>query len=55
MGSAMLLALCGIFSENVRNNQVAYIKGWLSKLKDDKTFVISAAQQPKKPVIYLYL
>lgn len=45
MGSAMLLAICNVDSKSVQTNQVAYIRGWLKKLTDDKSIVISAAQR----------
>lgn len=49
MGAAMLCGVSGIDSEGkLVENMGAYIKNWLSKLKDDKKLLISAAGQAQK-------
>ncbi len=34
-------------------NSAAYIKGWLSKLKEDKTFLLKAASQAQKAADFI--
>ena len=52
MAAAYLCAEVGI-STNVIENQAAYINGWLSKLKNDKKLLISAASQAQKAADYI--
>lgn len=47
LGSAMICASLGL-EANPREDHAQYIKGWLSILKNDNTFVISAASQAQK-------
>jgi antirestriction protein ArdC len=48
MGASMLLGFCGVGTEEIRDNQLAYLRSWLKKLKDDKRFILSAAQSAQK-------
>src|SRR5208283_1104548 len=52
MGAAFLCAEAGI-SPAVLENQAAYIKGWLKKLRGDKRLVISAAAQAQRAADYI--
>ncbi len=52
MGAAYLCGISGI--ENVTlDNSVAYIQGWLKKLKSDKKFIVSAASLAQRAVDYI--
>lgn len=49
IGSAMLLAESGMeLDEDSLENSVAYLKGWLSVIKEDVNLIISASQQSQK-------
>jgi antirestriction protein ArdC len=50
MTAAMLCNIVGIDTEKVFENNAAYIKSWLGKLKDDKNLVITASQKAQKAV-----
>jgi len=52
MGAAYLCGISGIDNATI-DNSVAYIQGWLKKLKSDKKFIISAASLAKKAVDYI--
>lgn len=52
IGSAYLCAMCGV-SNSVIDNQVSYIDGWKSKLKNDPEVLIRASVQAKKAVEFL--
>jgi antirestriction protein ArdC len=52
MSSAMLCNIAGL-DPKVINNQAAYIASWLSVLKDDRQFIISAASQAQAAVEYI--
>ena len=52
MGACFLANKTGIENE-VQSNQVAYIKGWLKKLKNDKKLLISASGQSQRAVDYI--
>jgi antirestriction protein ArdC len=52
-GAAFLCAEAGISNESLVNNFVAYIAGWLSKLKSDKTFAVQAAQRAQKAADFI--
>ena len=52
MGSAFLCAIAGIEAP-VIDNQSAYIRGWLSKLRSDCKFVIQAAGRAQKASDYV--
>jgi antirestriction protein ArdC len=51
IGTCYLQSFAGIKGEF--NNSSAYIQGWLSKLKNDKRFVISAASMGQKAVDFI--
>lgn len=52
MGTSFLCTLPGIDNDTLENS-TAYIQGWLSKLKNDKTLLVSAAAQAEKAVTYI--
>jgi antirestriction protein ArdC len=52
MGRAYLCAEAGI-SNAVIENQVAYVAGWLKKLRDDHRLVIHAAAQAQHAADYI--
>lgn len=52
LGSAMILARLGI--EGATKNNAAYIKSWLSALKNDKKMLISAASKAEKAVKFIF-
>jgi len=52
MGSAFLCAIAGISNE-VIENQTAYIQNWLTALKNDNTLVIKASAKANKAVKYI--
>jgi len=52
MGASFLCGLTGIQQKTI-DNSVSYIQSWLSVLKNDKTFVISASAQAQKAVDYI--
>jgi antirestriction protein ArdC len=53
--AAFMCAETGITSPAVETNQAAYIQGWLSKLRNDKKFVVSAAQKAQKAADFMLL
>ena len=52
MGAAFLCAEAGI-SPVVIENQVAYVQGWLGKLRGDKRLVVIAAAQAQRAADYI--
>jgi len=52
IGASFLCALCGIENKTI-NNSAAYIQGWLKRLNNDKTLIISASAQAQKAVDYI--
>ncbi len=52
MGAAYLNSYTGILDKEIKNS-VAYIQGWLDKLKNDKRFIISASGQAQKAVDFI--
>ena len=52
MGSAYLCAEAGI-SAPVIENQVAYVAGWLKKLRDERKLLVHAAAQAQRPADYI--
>ncbi len=52
LGSAYLSSFTGIFDKEIQNS-AAYITGWLSKLKDDKRFIIQASGQAQRAVDFV--
>lgn len=52
LGAAFLLSSANILQTSIKNN-VAYIKGWLSKLQNDKRFIIQASTAAQQAVDYI--
>ena len=52
MGSAFLCGWCGIVPK-VIENQAAYIKGWLKRLKYNKKWLVNAASKAQKAADYI--
>ena len=52
MGAAFLCGHAGIVNTTM-DNSAAYIDGWLSKLKHDKTLLVSAAAQAQRAADYI--
>jgi antirestriction protein ArdC len=52
MGAAYLCAEAGI-SNAVLENQVAYVAGWLKKLRDDRKLLIHAAAQAQRAADFI--
>lgn len=52
MGSAFLCGHAGI-GERTIDGSAAYIKGWLARLKEDKTLIVQAAAQAQKAADYI--
>lgn len=42
--------MCGIETEDSFQNSAAYIKGWSSKLREDRKMIVSAASRAEKAV-----
>ena len=53
IGSAMLCNNVGIDCEKAFKNSVAYIQGWLRKLKDDNRMIVWAASRAEKAARYI--
>lgn len=49
VGAAYLCSFTGILNKEIHNT-VAYIDGWLSKLKNDKRFIVQASGQAQRAV-----
>lgn len=52
IGASFLCGLTGIENKTI-NNSVAYIQGWIERLRKDKRFICMAAQQAQKAVNYI--
>ena len=52
LGAAYLSSFSGILTKNIKSS-AAYIKGWLSKLKDDKKFIVQASGNAQRAVDYI--
>jgi antirestriction protein ArdC len=52
-GAAFLCAEAGISNEPILTNSVAYIQNWISKLQNDKTLAVQAAQRAQKAADYI--
>jgi antirestriction protein ArdC len=52
MGASFLNAYTGI-KEEVFENSVAYLQGWISKLKEDKTMIVYASIKAFKAASYI--
>jgi antirestriction protein ArdC len=54
MGASLLSAITGVTNEDANyENNAAYIKGWLNKLRQDKKLLVSAASQAQKAADYI--
>jgi antirestriction protein ArdC len=53
LGSAMICNAINIDSEKAFKNSVAYLHGWLSKLKNDNKMIIWAASKAEKAAKYI--
>ncbi|NBJ95305.1 ArdC family protein [Parablautia muri] len=53
IGSANLMNILGIESDKSFRNSAAYIQGWLSVLKNDVKFIVSASSKAEKAVDYI--
>ena len=53
IGAAMLCGVFGIEQGEIDKNHAAYIKSWLSFLKDDKNEIIKAAREAEKAVTWI--
>jgi len=51
--ASYLCAETGISTPALETNSVAYIQGWLSKLRNDKKLVVSAAQKAQKAADFI--
>lgn len=52
LSSAFLCAICGIRQQALINS-AAYIQGWLTRLKNDKRFILKAASQAQAATDYI--
>ena len=52
MGAAFLCGFCDIANRTI-DNTVAYLQGWLGKLRSDKRLVVQAAAQAQKAADYI--
>ena len=53
IGSASLMNILGIETTKSFCNSSAYIQGWLSKLRNDVKFIVSASSKAEKAVNYI--
>jgi antirestriction protein ArdC len=53
LGSAMLCNIAGLDCEKAFKNSVAYIQGWLKKLKNDNKLIVWASQKAEKSSKYI--
>lgn len=53
IGSASLMNIIGIETDKSFRNSSAYIQGWLSKLRSDVKFIVSASSKAEKAVNYI--
>ena len=53
MGAGFLCGFTGIQEARLIDNQAAYIKNWISRLKNDKNLLIDAASKAQKAVDYI--
>jgi len=52
LGSSFLCGHAGL-SERTIDNSAAYVKGWLARLKDDRTLIVYAAAQAQKAADFI--
>lgn len=53
LGSASLMNIIGIETKKSFRNSSAYIQNWLSVLKNDVKFIVSASSKAEKAVDYI--
>ena len=53
LGASFLAAYTGIDREKLMKNNAAYLKGWLSKFRDDKKILLKAAAEAQKAVSWI--
>lgn len=53
IGSCGLLKMCNLETMNTFRNNVAYLQSWISVLKNDKKFIISASSKADKAIEYI--
>lgn len=53
IGANMLMGVVGIECEEAQTNSIAYLKSWLSVIKNDMKFIVSASQKAQKAVDYI--
>ena len=53
MGSANILNILGIETQQTFKNSAAYIQNWLQVLKNDNKFIVSAASKAEKAVNFI--
>ena len=53
IGSAALVHHCGIETADSFHNSAAYVQNWLTALKNDKRFIVSAASKADKAVNFI--
>lgn len=53
IGADMLLGTYYIEDDDTYRNSVSYVRGWLSKLDEEPTYLVSAAQKAQKAVDYI--
>lgn len=53
IGSANLMNIIGIETSGTFRNNTAYIQNWLSVLKNDVKFIVSASSKAEKAVKYI--
>ena len=53
LGSAALVHHCGLETQGSFRNSAAYLQNWLSVLKNDKRFIVSAAGKAEKAVNFI--
>ncbi len=53
MGSCYLMAHVGIENKQVQQNNVAYLRSWISRLQDDPKLAVSAAGKAQKATDYI--
>lgn len=53
IGATMLLSHAGLDIEKTVKNTASYVKGWLQRLKGDRTLIVRAASRAQKAVDYI--
>lgn len=53
IGSANLMNIIGIETDKSFRNSAAYIQNWLSALRNDTRFIVSASSKAEKAVKYI--